>query len=128
MDRAAFLLGPLPGSSVAGQGGDHGDLARGQEFRQPRKAVLFKDREVAAVDDFAARLASGLDEPPKVIAQFRCAAGDVHGLRFIFGNPITNAIGRWLIKHLGAPRCGVHMAVSAGLVAFAADIELQRDK
>ena len=59
---------------------------------------------------------------------FRRAAGDVHGLRFVFRNPITNAPSRRLIEHLGAPRRGIHVAMTAGLITLAADIELQRDE
>ena len=59
---------------------------------------------------------------------FRRAAGDVDHGGFVSGYPILQtrcSIGR---EHLGAPRGSVHVAVAAGLVAFATHVELQRNK
>ena len=40
-------------------------------------------------------------------------------------NPLSNLVRRFARHHLGAPGRGLDMAVSAGLVAFAADVNLK---
>jgi hypothetical protein len=44
----------------------------------------------------------------------------------MFANPFPDPSRDRFRHHLRAPRRGINMAVRAGLVAFAADIELQR--
>ena len=63
-----------------------------------------------------------------MFAQLWCPAGDVDNVRPVFFDPVADAPSGWFLKHLGPPRCRVHMAMPARLVAFAADIQLKRDE
>jgi hypothetical protein len=41
-------------------------------------------------------------------------------------NPLAHALGNVGWHHLRAPRCGIHVAMRASLVALAPDVDLQR--
>ena len=98
---------------------------RGEVFGEVGVGLGLDDGEVVAVNDVRADATGGLDEIAEVLAEFGCAAGDVHNLRALLLDPCTDFFRIGLGDHFGAPRCGVHMAVAAGLVALAAHVDLQ---
>ena len=110
---------------VAGEGSDDLDLVPGQIFRQPAVIFLFHDGEIAPVNDVGASLARDFNEVTKELAQLGRATGDVHDRRPIPANPVTDAMGRRLVHHLRPPRAGIDMAMTAGLIALAPDVDLK---
>ena len=123
----AALLGDIF-RLVARQGGDDCDLMRCQKIGQPFKAIFLKDREVAAIDDLTPDLVRGFDKQRKVVRQLWRTTGDVHNLRRMCGDPLTNSLCSGFIQHLTSPRCRIDMTMAAGLVTFAAHVELERDE
>jgi len=57
--------------------------------------------------------------------QFRRAAGDVHGRNIRPFDDLHHAVHHVVRHHLGTVRPRVHVAVAAGLIALAADVDLQ---
>ncbi len=110
---------------VAGERGDDLDLMAGEVFRQIRVRFGFDDREVVAVDDVGIHGASGLDEVAKKLTDLGCAARDVHDARAMFDDPCADFVGDFFRHHLGAVRTSIDMAVRAGLIALAPDVDLQ---
>jgi len=73
-----------------------------------------------------ASAATDFDKEPKRVAQLGRAAGNIDNGRPILGDPVADSFGGGAINHLGSPRGGIDMTMAAGLIAFAAHVELQR--
>jgi hypothetical protein len=71
-------------------------------------------------------VAGRLDEVPEMLAQLRRATGEVHHGWAMLTDPRPHAAGDAGGHHLGAPRCGVHMAMGTRLVALAPQVDLER--
>lgn len=110
---------------VAWQGGDDFHFVPGEVFGEIGVGFGLDDGEVVAVDDMGTDGAGGLDEVAEKLADLRCAAGDVHGLRAVLADPRADLVGDLLGHHFRAVRAGIDVAVGAGLVAFPPDIDLQ---
>ena len=111
---------------VARERGDDLDAVRGQEFGKIFEAGFVKDGEVVAVDAAEIQFRGEFDEGAEVGVEFGCAAGDVDDGWAMFANPARNAGGDLAAHHFGAPGGGVDVAMAAGLVAFSAEVQLQR--
>ena len=98
---------------------------RGEVFGEVGVGLGLDDGEVVPINDVRADAAGGLDKIAEVFAQLRCAAGDVHNLRAVLLDPCADFFGVGFGDHFSAPRRGVHVAVAAGLVALAPDVDLQ---
>jgi hypothetical protein len=60
-----------------------------------------------------------------MFAEFRSSASDVHDLRTVLADPCADLVCDFLRHHLGARGTGVDMAMGAGLVALATDVDLE---
>ena len=111
---------------VARQRRDDLDLVAGEIVGQPAEVRLFDDGEIVAVDHARAGGAAGLDEEAEMFAQLGRAAGEVHDGGTMLLNPVADAARDAGAHHFGAPGRGIDVAMAAGLVALAADVDLQR--
>jgi hypothetical protein len=84
---------------------DHGQVATHQHLRVDR--------------------ACGNGQPPKLGAELRRAAGDVHHRRLVPLHPADDAIRGRGAHDLLAARTRTHVTVDTGLVAELADVDLQ---
>src|SRR5688572_6496690 len=89
--------------------------------------IRFKqNREIAPIHHMAANGSRLSDQPSKVAIQLRRPARDVHdsGTRFL--NPSNDFVSDLRSHHFRSPRRSINMAMTAGLIAFASDVQLQR--
>ena len=63
-----------------------------------------------------------------MVRQLGRTTSDVHNLGCMCSDPLTNPVRGGFIQHFTSPRCRIDMAMAAGLIAFAAHVELQRDE
>ena len=94
--------------------------------RQIFEAGLLDDRQVVAVNNVGSGFTACFNKVAKKLAQFRRAAGNIHDLGLVVPNPCANAFRSSPINHLRPPWTRVHVAMTAGLVTFAPDVDLQR--
>ena len=111
---------------ITGKRSDDLHLVRREIFRQPAMGVGFDDGKVVAVHDLAVAVAGRLDEAAEVFAQLRRAAGEVNHCGPMSANPLPHPLRHRRGHHFRAPRRGIHVTMSAGLVASAAQVDLQR--
>ena len=88
----------------------------------------FDNGEVVAINDTSADRACCFHEGAEVLAQLRRASGDVNDGGQMLDDPRGNFARRLRIHHLGSMRSCIDVAVSAGLIALAAHIDLEGAK
>src|SRR5258708_2040060 len=86
----------------------------------------FEDREIASVDYVRAQRAAALDELPEMRIQLGRAAGDVERADARSLEVAQHRVHRLPVHLLGARGTRVDVAVHAGLVAFVAEVDLER--
>lgn len=96
-----------------------------QVLRKPSEGRRLDYCEIVSVNDMAANFPCGFDKKVEVVAELWRSARDVHDLGPMLANPLTHPVRHRFGHHLLAPWRGVHMAMLTGLVAFAADVDLQ---
>ena len=126
MENTIAALGIDIVLKVAGQGGDDLDPMLREKLREVGVFFRLDDGQVVAVDYMRADRAGGLDEVIEVFGNLRRAPGDVHRGGFVLQDPRADFPRRFPVHHLRAVRPGIDVAVGAGLVALAADVDLQR--
>lgn len=110
---------------VAREGGDDLNMVIGEEAREIFEAGFFEYGEVVTVDNAGADGPGGLDEEAEVLAEFGRPAGDVHRGGAVKGDPVGDSLGSFRREHFRAPGTGINVAMAAGLIAFAADVNLE---
>ncbi len=96
-----------------------------QVFRQVGVGFGLDNREVVAVDDVRTHRTGSFHKVVEKLADLRSTAGDVHDLGPVLADPRPDFVRDFLGHHFGAVRAGIDVAVSACLVALAADVDLQ---
>lgn len=122
---AVAALGVDVFCGVAGKGGDDFDLVFGEEFGEVAVFFCLDDGEVVAVDDVGADGAGGFYEVVKKFRNFWGSAGDVYGGGLVLKDPCADFVGAFFVHHFGAGGAGIDVAVGAGLVTLAADVDLE---
>ena len=97
-----------------------------QEFRQVFVARYFQDGQVAAVNDPPAQGPCPVHESPEFRIEFRRSAGHIQDLHGTGLQEMQHQVHMFRAHEFGAMRAGVDMAVHALLVAFVAQVHLQR--
>jgi hypothetical protein len=96
-----------------------------EKFGEVRLPGQEQNREVAAVDDVAAKRAQLFDEPAEIWVEFGSATGDVHDGYVRFREGLDASFGGFARHDFAAGRAGIHMTVAAGLIAELADVDLE---
>lgn len=109
---------------VTREGGNNFDIVSGKVFGQPAVGLGFDDGQVISVNDVATTGTCGFHEITEMFAQLWGSARQVNGHWTVQPNPVADSAGSFPVHHFRTPRSGLNVAMVAGLVAFAADVDL----
>jgi len=97
----------------------------GQVFGKVGVFFGLDNGEIVAVDHVSIDRAGGLYEVVEKLADLGRTAGDVDDFGTVFEDPCADFVGAFFGHHFGAVRPCIDVAMGAGLVALAADVDLE---